>query len=141
MYRSRPAQRIEMPASLRHCVSDLMNIQLRRLGRKCYDRSGRRAEYIQFRNGIRNGVGNRTRTRNDFTTGFEVAAKNGIENFDAHKENKETYSDPIYCIVAQVPAINAPGLYVVRCKNYGTNEGHTGNLTNRGWHRRHLQIT
>lgn len=66
-----------------------------------------------------------------------------ITRTDRGKKNRYTHSDPIYCIAAQVPAISAPGLSTqkFRHKNNGSRNEHTGNLTNSGWHRLHLQRT
>lgn len=124
MYRGRSSQRIEMPAFFRHRVSDLVDVQFRRLGPECDDRSGRGAKYIQFRDGICNGVGNRTCARNNLAARLEITTEKWAQGLQEQieGENNDTYSEPMYCIAAQVPAINAPGLRArkVSRKNDGT---------------------
>lgn len=117
MNRCRTANPVQMPSPLAHGITDLEYIYFRITRGKGNNRSRGRAQDIKFRYWSFNLVGDSSRAVDNRTTRLKIATvidNNVSKCLFAYRMERTTYSDPMYCIAAHVPAIKAPGLQIIR---------------------------
>ena len=101
---------VKVPPLFAHTITNLVCFDLWMFGRKGNDGGRGVSENIEFRDFRFDHLGDFLCCAYDCTTGFQVAT-NMMTLCDMQRERRSiTYSVPIYCNAAQVPAIKAPGL-------------------------------
>ena len=110
---------VKVPPLFAHTITNLVCLDLWMFGRKGNDRGRRVSENVEFRDFRFDHLGNILCCANDCTAGFQVAATMMTLCNVQCERRSVTYSVPIYCNAAQVPAIKAPGLrkreYIRQC--------------------------